>query len=230
EDSLIYMANLGCIEINPWNSSLRNLENPDYMVFDIDPQDLPFSAAVKVAQETKKILDKISIEGYCKTSGKRGLHIYVPVAAQYSYDQVKEFAKIVNILVHRATPEISSIERKPNMRNKKVYLDYLQNRKGQTMAAAYCLRPVMGAPVSTPIEWSELNSRLDPTKFNMRTIFGRLEKKGDVWKNMLRAGKDIDLAKSLILLERLVHKKVKQKEPAHVVNNNKNRVYKAKKK
>jgi len=223
EDSLIYMANLGCIEINPWNSSLRNLENPDYMVFDIDPQDLPFSAAVKVAQETKKILDKISIEGYCKTSGKRGLHIYVPVAAQYSYDQVKEFAKIVNMLVHRATPEISSIERKPNMRNKKVYLDYLQNRKGQTMAAAYCIRPLAGAPVSTPIDWSELNLRLDPMKFNMCTIFGRLEKKGDVWKNMLKAGADVDLAKSLILLERLVHKKVKQKEPAHVVNNNKNK-------
>ncbi|HCP08457.1 MAG TPA: DNA ligase D, partial [Candidatus Moranbacteria bacterium] len=194
EAALVYMANLGSIEINPWNSRVNSLDNPDYMVLDIDPGDIAFTETVRVALETKKVLDQIGIKGFCKTSGSRGLHIYVPLRPGYDYDQVKEFARLINMIVHARLPETTSLERNPEKRKKKIYLDFLQNRKGQTMAAPYSLRPKPGATVSAPLEWKEVNQRLDPKKFNIKTIFKRLEKKGDLWKGMLKEGDDLSKA------------------------------------
>ena len=110
------------------------------------------------------------------------------------------------MLVNMRLPNLTSLERNPEVRNKKVYLDYLQNRKGQTMAAAYCLRPRKGAPVSTPLEWKELTKKIDPLQFNLKTIFTRLEKKGDLWKGMLEKGKEVDLRSSIALLEEILQK------------------------
>lgn len=209
--TLLYMANLGCIEINVWNSSLGNLENPDYMVFDIDPVDRPFFQTVIVAKEFKKILDAVSIKAFCKTSGSRGLHIFVPLEPKYSYKQVKEFARLVCIIVNSRLLKITSLERSPEKRKNKIYLDYLQNRMGQTMAAPYCIRPKEGAPVSTPLEWRELNEKLNSKRFNIKTIFKRLEKKGDVWKGFFDVSSDNDLAKSILELERLLIDKKRNK-------------------
>jgi bifunctional non-homologous end joining protein LigD len=199
--SLLYMANLGCIEINPWNSRLNSLDKPDYIVIDLDPQDVPFREVVKVARAVKVVLDKAAIEGYCKTSGSRGLHIYIPMGAKYDYEQAKNFAHLIAGFVHELEPDITSIERMPAKRKNKIYIDFLQNRSGQTLAAPYCLRPKAGAKVSTPLAWEEVKDGLDPAAFTIETIFVRLEKKGDLFKPLL-TGKGIYLEKALEKLKK----------------------------
>jgi bifunctional non-homologous end joining protein LigD len=192
EASLIYMANLGCIEINPWHSRIDHLESPDFMVLDLDPLDVSFHEVVRTAIATRNVLSEIGVSSFCKTSGATGLHIYVPLGAKYSYNQASQFAKLVNLLVHHRLPDTTSIERNPDRRRGKVYLDYLQNSRGQTLVAPYSLRPGKGAPVSTPLLWKELDSNLNPVIFNIRTIFTRLQQVGDLWKDVLGPGVDID--------------------------------------
>jgi bifunctional non-homologous end joining protein LigD len=192
--SLIYMANLGCIEINPWNSRIHNLDKPDYIVIDLDPQEVPFKEVTRVAQVVKEVLDRANIQGYCKTSGSRGLHIYIPMNAKYDYDQAKNFAHVIAGFVHDLVPDITSLERMPAKRKNKIYIDFLQNRAGQTLAAPYCLRPKPAAKVSTPLTWDEVNDGLDPAEFNIQTIFGRLKKMGDIFKPVLGKGADPEKA------------------------------------
>ncbi|MDB4939913.1 MAG: ATP-dependent ligase LigD phosphoesterase module / ATP-dependent ligase LigD polymerase [Candidatus Doudnabacteria bacterium] len=195
QKTLLYMANLGCIEINPWSSRLKNLENPDYAVIDLDPGDISFDKVIEAAQTIHKVLEKAGAASYCKTSGATGLHIFIPLAAKYNYDQTKQFAEIVATIVQKKLPKTTSLVRSPSKRKKQIYLDFLQNRKGQTLAAAYSVRPRPGAPVSTPLEWKEVKKGLDPKNFNVKNIFARLAKKGDLWKPVL--GKGIDLKKVL---------------------------------
>ncbi len=204
KDTLIYMANLGCIEINPWHSRIPKLDNPDWMVLDLDPEKISFDKVVETAQEIHKILDLAGAASLCKTSGKRGLHIYVPMGGKYNTEQVKNFANLIAILVTKRHPKITSIERRPAKRQGKVYIDYLQNNQGQTLAAPYSLRPVGGATVATPLEWKEVKKGLNPKDYNIKSIFKRLEKKGDLFKSAL--GKGIDLKKSLSKLEKLYAK------------------------
>jgi bifunctional non-homologous end joining protein LigD len=192
EATLVYMANLGCIEINPWHSRVGSLDRPDYIVFDLDPLDIDFAEVVRVARETEDVLAMIGARGCCKTSGATGLHVYVPLGGRYSHKQAVEFARLVNLLVQRRLPETTSLEREPARRHGKVYLDFLQNGRGQTLAAAYCLRPGKGAPVSTPLEWSEVVPSLDHMRFTMQTIMPRLKKKGDLWKDVLGPGIDME--------------------------------------
>jgi bifunctional non-homologous end joining protein LigD len=190
--TLLYMANLGCIEINPWNSRTKNLDNPDYAIIDLDPEDIGFDKVVETAQVTHKILEKYGVPSYCKTSGATGLHIFIPLAAKYDYDLARQFVQVLVTLVNRELPKITSLERSPKKRQKKIYLDYLQNRHGQTLAAPYSVRPKPGATVSTPLEWSEVNKKLNPKNFTIRNIFKRLEKKGDLWKPVLGKGANIE--------------------------------------
>ena len=192
EATLVYMTNMGCIEINPWHSRVGSLDNPDYMVLDFDPLDIDFAEVVRAARETEDVLATIGAKGRCKTSGATGLHVCVPLGARYTHKQAVEFARLVNLLVQRRLPETTSLEREPARRRGKVYLDYLQNGRGQTLAAAYCLRPRKGAPVSTPLEWSEVVPSLDPMRFTMKTILPRLAKKGDLWKDVLGPGIDME--------------------------------------
>jgi bifunctional non-homologous end joining protein LigD len=195
EASLAYLANLGCIELNPWHSRVGKLERPDYLLIDLDPEEIGFDEVVRVAQTIHRILERAEVASYPKTSGATGLHICVPLGANYDYDQAKQFAQLIATLAHAELPETTSLERSPKKRQGKVYLDYLQNRYGQTMAAPYCVRPRPGAPVSTPLAWKEVKKGLDPAKFTIRTIHTRLEKKGDLWEPVLGPG--VDLAKAL---------------------------------
>jgi bifunctional non-homologous end joining protein LigD len=199
--TLIYLANLGCIEMNPWFSTIKHLEKPDYAVIDLDPEDISFEKVVEIALEVHNLLGKLKVPNFCKTSGATGMHIYIPLGAKYTYDQAKEFSHLVAVLVNRKIPNITSVERNPKKRQKKVYLDYLQNRKGQTLAAPYSLRPKPGAPVATPLEWKEVKKGLSPSQFTIKTIFPRLKKKGDIFKGIF--GKGIDLKKVLNLIEKL---------------------------
>lgn len=185
--TLLYIVNLGCIEINPWNSRIQSMHKPDYMILDLDPEKISFNAVIQAAQMVKQVLDELKILSYPKTSGKTGLHIYVPMGAKYSHEKVKNFALQIVTEVNRRLPKITSIERHPKKRQGKVYLDYLQNNFSQTLTAPYSLRPIEGATVATPLEWNEVKPGLDPKKFNLKTIFPRLAKKGDIFKPVIAA-------------------------------------------
>lgn len=200
EATLVYMANLGCIEINPWSSQIKNLDKPDYLVIDLDPEEISFNKVIEVALTVKDVLDKIGADSFCKTSGATGMHIYVPLKAKYEYDVVRDFAHSIVKLVNSKLPAITSLERSPSKRKKKVYLDYLQNSRGQTLAAPYSVRPKPGATVSTPLRWKEVKPGLSPKDFDIKNIFKRLEKIDDVFKGVL--GKGINIEKSLRLVNR----------------------------
>ena len=201
KNSLLFIANLGCIEINPWNSTVENLDNPDYIVIDIDPSSKnTFDDVIDVALTTKDILDEAGITGFCKTSGSTGLHVYVPFRKKYSYDRAKEFAHIIATMVTERLPEISSLERSLSKRKKNhIYVDYLQNRIGQTLASAYSARPKPGATVSAPLEWSEVKHGLDFHAFTIKNMLARVKEKGDLFKGIL--GKGIDLDKAIQQLQ-----------------------------
>ena len=196
EASLIYLANLGCIELNPWNSRKDNILNPDYTVIDIDPSEKnTFSDVVEVAIVAKAVLDRAKTTGYVKTSGSSGLHIYIPLGGNYTYDEAKDFTKILCYFIKEELPELTTMERNLKKRKGKIYLDFLQNRKGQTLAAPYCARPKPGATVSTPLEWSEVNAGLDMHEFTIKTVPERIEKKSDLFIGIL--GKGIDISRAM---------------------------------
>jgi bifunctional non-homologous end joining protein LigD len=195
-DTLLYEANLGCIEINVWSSSLPHLDSPDYIVLDFDPFETSFPFVIEAVLAAKAVLDEMALPAFCKTSGATGMHIYIPLAPRYSHEQARELAHLVCLFVNRRHPDLTSLERSPAKRKGRVYLDYLQNRRGATMAAPYALRPREGAPVSTPLEWKEVTARLDPAEFNIRTVPGRLARKGDPWHDLFKKRLDLDAALS----------------------------------
>ncbi|TSJ42076.1 DNA ligase D [Fluviicola chungangensis] len=194
EATLVYMANLGCIEINPWHSTFDKPDYPDYMIMDLDPGAIGFKEVVRTALKIRNICMEIGIETFCKTSGATGLHVYVPLKKRYTYDEIKLFGELLATAVQQQLPETTSIERTVSKRSDKVYIDFLQNHKGQTIAAAYSVRPKPGATVSTPLEWTEVNARLDPKEFTIHTIFDRIKQKGDLWKGVLGKGANIEKA------------------------------------
>lgn len=191
--TLLYLANLGCIEMNPWNSTVQQLEKPTYMIIDIDPSEKnTFEQAIEVAQATKQVLDECGVKSYCKTSGASGLHVFVPMANKYDYEQVKTFAHLTAMRVTELLPGFTTLERNLKKRgNKSIYVDYLQNRKGQTIASAYSVRPKKGATVSTPLEWKEVKKGLHPSQFDINTIPKRVARKGDIFSPVLGKGADI---------------------------------------
>lgn len=195
EASLLYMVNLGCIEINPWFSTVRKINNPDYLAIDLDPLDIPFKKVIETAFAVKEILDKAKAPGYCKTSGATGIHIYIPLNKKYDFEISREFAHVIAELTNNLVPGFTSIERTPSKRKRKVYIDYLQNRTGQTLAAPYSTRPKPKAPVSTPLEWKELKTLGSPEEFTIKNIFKRLNRKGDLFKGVL--GKGINIEKCM---------------------------------
>jgi bifunctional non-homologous end joining protein LigD len=192
EATLVYLANLGCIEINPWLSRLQHLENPDYFVIDLDPEDIAFEKVVDAALEVRKVLEQAQAVSFPKTSGATGIHIYVPLGARYDYDAAVKFAQVVATLVQRQVPDFTSIVRDPRKRQQRVYLDFLQNRGGQTLAAPYSIRPRPGATVSTPLAWHEVRHGLSPQQFTIRTVPERVARLGDLFQGVLGPGIDLE--------------------------------------
>jgi bifunctional non-homologous end joining protein LigD len=191
--SLVYIANLGCIEMNPWNSRVGKLDNPDYLVIDLDPSDEnTFDQVIEAANVVHEIFEKNGADSFCKTSGASGLHIYIPMGAKYTYDQVKEFGHIIATMVVEQIPSFTTIERPLNKRKGRMYIDFLQNRQGQTLASAYSIRPKPGATVSTPLEWKEVKKGLHPSNFTIKNAISRFEKKGDLFDGVLKKGIDLN--------------------------------------
>ncbi|WP_426485224.1 DNA ligase D [Flavobacterium sp. 2] len=191
-ETLLYMANLGCIEMNPWNSTIKKINNPDWLVMDLDPATADdFDIVIKTALTAKKVMDELETECLCKTSGATGLHIYIPLGAQYDYDSIKILGELIAKEIQSRIPDITTTERSIKKRSNKLYIDYLQNRRGQTLAAPYSVRPKPGATVSTPLEWNEVNEKLHPSQFTIKNVLSRFEKKGDLWQPVLSKGANI---------------------------------------
>ncbi|HTH30004.1 MAG TPA: non-homologous end-joining DNA ligase [Lacibacter sp.] len=200
--TLLYVVNLGCIEMNPWNSTVKKPDNPDWMVIDIDPSEKNnFKQVVEVALKVKEVLDRAKVCCCCKTSGATGLHVYVPLKRAYETAEVKEFARLIALLVQQELPKTTTVERSINKRNGRIYIDFLQNSKGQTLASAYSVRPVPGACVSTPLEWDEVNEELDPKAFTINTVPERVHEKGDLFEAVLGKGASIEKAIKLLNAE-----------------------------
>ena len=200
KETLGYLNNLGCIELNPWNSRIQSPDYPDYMIIDLDPSPKnTFEQVIETALVTKEILDKYKIPSYCKTSGSTGIHIFVPMGAKYTYDQVKDFSHIIVQLVMQKLPEITTLERTVKKRGPKIYLDYLQNRSGQTVASVYSVRPKPGATVSMPLEWGEVKEGLQISDFTINNALERIKKKGDIFAPVLWEGIDMEKTLDLIL-------------------------------
>ena len=191
ERSLLYIANLGCIEIHTWFSRVGKLDHPDFLVIDLDPDTNSFDHVIEVAHEVHKILDKIGAANFCKTSGATGLHIGVPTGARYDFDAVREFAEAVCKVICKQFPATTSLERSPARRRGKIYLDFMQNRRGQTLAAPFCIRPRPGAPVSMPLPWKALKKGVKPSDFNIYNALSHAQGLDAAWRGVL--GKGIDL-------------------------------------
>jgi bifunctional non-homologous end joining protein LigD len=196
EATLVYMANLGCIEINPWNARVGNLDNPDYIVIDLDPSEKnTFGEVVEVAQAFYELLKNLEIQSHCKTSGASGLHIYIPLGAKYSFEQGREFCKLLCSIIQERLPKLTTMKRKIVERNGRIYLDYLQNRTGQTLAAVYSVRPQPNATVSTPLLWKEVNRHLNKSDFTIFSMKDRIAAHPDLFKDVL--GKGVEIAEVL---------------------------------
>jgi bifunctional non-homologous end joining protein LigD len=201
EASIMYIASLGCIEMNPWSSTIKNPDNPDWCIIDLDPDKNSFDQVIEAANITKQVLDSAGVDCYCKTSGSTGLHIYIPLGAKYSYEESKEFGRLIATLVHAEIPKYTSIERIVANRKGKMYLDFLQNRPGATLATAYSLRPKPGATVSMPLHWAEVKKGLKMQDFTIHNSISRIRSEGDIFKPVL--GKGINMKKALTTLQNL---------------------------
>lgn len=195
EASLLYIANLGCIEMNGWSSRAQFPDNPDWCIIDLDPDKNTFEQVIEAAQVTKQVLDAIAVPAFCKTSGSTGLHIYIPLGAKYTYEDSKEFGREIVKVVHKLIPKYTSIERLKSKRNGKMYLDFLQNRPQATVASAYSLRPKPGATVSMPLHWEEVKKGLKMKNFTIHNAISRLKEQGDIFKGVLGEGIHMEKAK-----------------------------------
>jgi bifunctional non-homologous end joining protein LigD len=204
-ESLRYVANMGTIPIHMWGARSGSLERPDWFVIDFDPKGAPFAHVVECAVELRKILEELEVPGYPKTSGATGLHVLVPLGRRYTYDEAKTFARLLATMVQQEKPEISTLARPLHARGGKVYVDWGQNGHGVTIVAPYSLRPLPGAPASCPLRWNEVNGKLDPAKFNLKTLPKRFEKMDDPLAAVLGPG--IDMGTAIAAIEERMRRK-----------------------
>jgi bifunctional non-homologous end joining protein LigD len=194
ELALLWMVNMGCIDLNTWYSRVDKLDRPDWVLFDLDPSDdVGFTETVQVALLVKQALDALGLESFCKTSGADGIHVLVPIARRHTYEDTRQFAEIVAgalASTHRGlvTTEWTKAKRKG------VLIDANQNGEGKTIASVYSVRPKEGAPVSTPLRWNEVNESLDPSAFTMDVVRKRVEEHGDLFAGVLNTKQSLGAA------------------------------------
>jgi bifunctional non-homologous end joining protein LigD len=195
-DTLHWLANLAALTLHTWTSHVppqatsraaidHALALPNYVVLDLDPGDGPWAHLVEVALAVRTLLDALKLESFVKTSGKRGLHVVVPIAEGPTHEQATGFAEQVARAVAKVLPKVATVERMKDKRSGKLYVDYGQNGEGRTIVAPYTIRARDGAVVSTPIRWEDVTEALDPTRFTIRTVLARIEKYGDLYAGAL---------------------------------------------
>ena len=177
-ETLLYVANMGSIPMHIWASRVGSLEQPDWCVVDLDPKDAPFSDVIRTAIAVRELCESIELPTFVKTTGKTGLHILIPLARQFTYAQSRTIGELLARVVLKELDDVATITRQVMKRGVKVYLDYLQNRHGQTIVAPFSVRPLPGAPVSMPLTWNEVNDSLDPRQFTIRNAIERMERMG----------------------------------------------------
>lgn len=193
--TLMYLANKGVIPLHPWHSTLDNIDHPDWIVFDLDPGEVEFATVRKLALATKSFLDDLGLDSYPKTSGSRGMHVYVPIQARYSYTQVAEFAERVAKQIVKGNKEIATTVRSLGARkSNQVYVDHLQNAKGKTIVAPYSVRERELATVSAPLEWQEVRQGAAPGDFTIQSMPARRKRKGDLFAHVLTNKQSLDRA------------------------------------
>lgn len=192
---LLFLANFGCIDQNPWMSRVGSLENPDFILIDLDPNECGYDKIVEAAHAVRKKLELLGLDSYPKTTGGDGMHLYIPVEPVYSYEQTKAFAEIIARIVAAERPDLFTTPRSVGKRDSnKVYFDYLQNGKGKTISAPYVLRAYSGAPVATPLEWREVKPGLNPKHFHIRNAMERFDRVGDLFRGVIERPQRIEPA------------------------------------
>jgi len=185
--SLLYVVNLGTIAQNPWHSRTKNLDEPDYVVIDLDPHGAPFSTVLKVALVVREVLRDMGMSGYPKTSGSSGIHVYIPISRGHDYAEAARFAEAVSNRVASLAPKLATVERKISERKKgQVYVDWQQNARGKSAASVYSVRARPLATVSAPVTWDEIAGGFDLRDFTIKTVPDRLKKKGDLFEGLLK--------------------------------------------
>jgi len=183
--ALLWMVNMGCIDLNAWTSRIDRPDRPDWVIFDLDPSDdVGFAEVIEVAQLVKQTLDLVGLESFPKTSGSRGIHVLVPIARRHGYDETRSFASIVAGALARAHPGLVTTEWTKSKR-RGVLVDANQNGPGKTTASVYSVRPRAGAPVSTPLAWDEVRAGLDPAAFTFDEVRTRVAGSGDLFAPVL---------------------------------------------
>jgi bifunctional non-homologous end joining protein LigD len=193
-DALLWMVNMGCIDMNTWYSRVDKPDRPDFVLFDLDPSpDVGFKETVQVALIVKAALDVLGLESFPKTSSADGMHVLVPVERRYTYDDTREFSEIVASAIARTHRGLATTEWVKSKR-RGVLIDSNQNGEGKTIASAYSVRPRPGAPVSTPLRWDEVNETLDPSTFTMDVVLERVRAHGDLFERVLTTRQRLDRA------------------------------------
>jgi bifunctional non-homologous end joining protein LigD len=193
--TLVYIANQACVTPHVFLSRLDKLEVPDQMVFDLDPQGDDFELVRATARAFKQLLDELGLPAFLKTTGSRGLHVVIPLQRKESFDSVRDFARQLAGIVVRQAPEERTMEQLKANRGGRVFIDTNRNGYAQLVAPAYAVRPRKGAPVSVPLDWSELEKKnLRSNSFTIRTVFARLDKVEDPWADFWRTS--VSLAKA----------------------------------
>jgi bifunctional non-homologous end joining protein LigD len=185
ELAVLWMVNMGCIDMNAWYSRVDLPARPDFVLFDLDPTpEVPWTQTVEVALILKQALDALGLASFPKTSGGKGIHVLVPIERRATYDDTRTFAEIVAGAIARTHPKLATTEWSKAKR-RGVLIDANQNGEGKTIASVYSVRPRPGAPVSTPLAWDEVDDRLDPSVFTMEAVLGRVARLGDLYEPVL---------------------------------------------
>jgi bifunctional non-homologous end joining protein LigD len=193
--TLLYLVNLGCIDHNPWMSRIGSLENPDYVLIDLDPYECGFEKIVEAALLVRSKLDRAGLESFPKTTGGDGMHIFVPLEPRYTYEQARIFAQVLSEMVARERPDLFTTPRAVSKREKgKVYFDWQQIAEGKTISAPYVVRAYAGAPVATPLEWDEVTPNLTPHQFNITNVLARFDRAGDLFAGVLERPQSLEKA------------------------------------
>ena len=194
EDALLWMVNMGCIDMNTWYSRVDKPDRPDFVLFDLDPSpDVGFKETVQVALIVKSALDALGLVSFAKTSSAEGMHVLVPVERRHTFDDTREFSEIVASAIARTHRGLATTEWS-KARRRGVLIDSNQNGEGKTIASAYSVRPRPGAPVSTPLRWDEVNEQLDPSAFTMGVVLDRVRRDGDLFEGVLKTRQRLDKA------------------------------------
>jgi DNA ligase D-like protein (predicted ligase)/DNA ligase D-like protein (predicted polymerase)/DNA ligase D-like protein (predicted 3'-phosphoesterase) len=189
--TLLYVANLGCIEMHPLHSRCRTIDTPDYLFFDLDPMGASFEDVLTVALHVRAALEALGLTGYPKTSGATGVQIYVPVEPGWSYEQVRDFVGTLGRTIERADREHVTMAWQVQKRTGKVFIDHNMNRSGANISAAYSMRPEPRAPVSTPLSWDEVEAGLTPQDFRIDNVWERFAGVGDLFDGVRKKPQDL---------------------------------------